>query len=29
MFSARRRLRVHGEELAPPGLTEEEFYQAR
>jgi hypothetical protein len=29
MFSARRRLRVQGEELAPPGLTEEEFYQAR
>jgi hypothetical protein len=29
MFSARRRLRVQGEEQAPPGLTEEEFYQAR
>jgi Domain of unknown function (DUF4188) len=28
MFSARRRLRVQGEEQAPPGLTEEEFYQA-
>lgn len=29
MFSARRRLRVRGEEQAPPGLTEEEFYQPR
>jgi hypothetical protein len=29
MFSARRRLRVEGEEQAPPGLTEEEFYQTR
>jgi Domain of unknown function (DUF4188) len=29
MFSARRRLRAQGEEQAPPGLTEEELYQAR
>jgi hypothetical protein len=29
MFSARRRLRAQGEEQAAPGLTEEEFYQAR
>jgi Domain of unknown function (DUF4188) len=28
MFSARRRLRVRGEEIAPPGLTEDEFYQS-
>ena len=27
MFSARRRLRVGGEELAPPGVTEEDFYR--
>jgi hypothetical protein len=28
MFSARRRLRVRGEEIAPPGLTEDEFYRS-
>jgi hypothetical protein len=26
MFSARRRLRVAGDELAPPALSEQEFY---
>jgi hypothetical protein len=27
MFSARRRLRLHGEEQTPPALTEEEVYR--